>query len=100
MKQQALRDSSVTSHMISKTTMGVNRALSNMAELKRKALVDKTDAIVKDLSWLLLDTSLLGSGLNFFTRSHNCACIDGFDIIDAQESPTCAEGDCAAPPCS
>merc|ERR1712159_440602 len=37
---------------------------SIMMELKKKASVDKSDKTVKDLIWLLFDTSLLTSGFN------------------------------------
>merc|ERR1712137_850754 len=35
-----------------------------MTELKKKASADKSDKTVKDLIWLLFDTSLLTSGFN------------------------------------
>merc|ERR1712025_89800 len=47
MKAQALRDSSMTSYMVTK-----------------KAAADKSDKTVKDLIWLLFDTALLTSGFN------------------------------------
>merc|ERR1712187_848633 len=48
-----------TSYMVSKKTMEVNPKHSIMTELKKKAAADKFDKTVKDLIWLLFDTSLL-----------------------------------------
>ena len=54
----------MTSYMVSKKTMELNPGHPIMAELKSKAAADKSDKTVKDLIWLLFDTSLLTSGFN------------------------------------
>merc|ERR1712083_187030 len=76
MKAQALRDNSMTSYMVSKKTMEVNPKNQIVRELRNKAEVDQSDKTVKDLIWLMFETSLLTSGFNledssqFATRIH------------------------------
>merc|ERR1712071_712683 len=59
---------SMTSYMVSKKTMEVNPKHSIMTELRKKAAADKSDKTVKDLIWLLFDTSLLTSALTMTMR--------------------------------
>mmetsp|Transcript_36274 Transcript_36274/g.82668 ORF Transcript_36274/g.82668 Transcript_36274/m.82668 type:complete len:707 (+) Transcript_36274:48-2168(+) len=107
MRAQALRDSASQMYMVSKKTMEINPDHAIIRELVVKADQAKGDKTVKDLVWLLFETSLLTSGFalddpnQFAGRLHRMIKLglsidEGDDEDDGGDIPPLEEDDATA----
>merc|ERR1711862_741828 len=91
MKAQALRDTTQSAYMTAKKTMEINPQNSIICALREKADADQSDKTVRDLIWLLFDTSMLTSGFSldepatFSSRIHRLVKL-GLSIDDDDEN--------------
>ena len=103
MKAQALRDSSMSSFMVSKKTLELNPDHPIIASLREKVAADASSKTVKDLTWLLFDTALLASGFSlddpasFSARIHRMLRI-GLGIPEGEAASSSAPVDDDMPP--
>lgn len=87
MKAQALKDSSMSSHMKSQKIMEINPYHKILVGLKNIMDKDKNDKTAKDLVHLMYDTSLIVSGFGLDNPSHFSKLIHNMIVLGLNMDP-------------
>ena len=90
MKAQTLRNDQMMGHMSSQKTLELNVDNPVIKELNNKLSVDKNDKTIKDIVWLLFETTLINSGFQLEEPSMFCDRINrmirmGLSVEDEDE---------------
>ena len=90
MKAQTLRNDQMMGQMGSQKTLELNVDNPVIKELNNKLSVDKNDKTIKDIVWLLFETTLINSGFQLEERSMFCDRINkmirmGLSVEDEDE---------------
>ena len=91
MKAQTLRNDQMMGHMSSQKTLELNVDHPVIKELNSKLVADKNDKTIKDIVWLMFETTLINSGFQLEEPSLFCARINrmislGLNVDDDEEN--------------
>ncbi len=98
MRAQALRDSSMSMHMMSKKIMEINPTNKIIKALVDKVSLDRNDKSIKDFIWLLYESSLLSSGFtledpNVFVGRLQHILEAGLSVVTSEETEVTANNE-------